>query len=213
MNPAERDALAITALVRAVPDRHAHDAAVLGSHLQPCDRGHEFVATRNNYVWWWAAGRYYQPRRVAEIGTRFGYSLKALCDGSAALPAEMVVRCWDAELDDDVAPLKVAEAYFALVGADFRAYRLNTRHADHLDPDGGPFDLASVDGDHSTQGACDDMKLLGELLRPGGVLLVDDAGEREGSVWRGVERFLAETPWPAAHLPTLRGMMVIRKPE
>lgn len=49
MNQAQKNAAAITALVRAVPDRHAHDAAVLGTHLQPCDRGHEFVATRNNY--------------------------------------------------------------------------------------------------------------------------------------------------------------------
>lgn len=213
MNQAEQDAAAITAHVRSVPDRHAHDAAVLGMHLQPCDAGREFVSARNNYVYWRAVGRHFAPRRIAEIGTRFGYSLKSLADGTAHPPSELVIRCWDAELDDDVEPLRVAEAYFALMMIDFRAYRLNTRHADHLHPDGGPFDLVSVDGDHSTDGAYADMKLLAELLRPGGAMVVDDVGDREGLVWRGVEQFVAKFDWPVAVLPTLRGMAVLRKPN
>lgn len=211
MNQAQQDAAVITALVRAVPDRHAHDAAVLGTHLQLCDAGREFVSTRNNYVWVWAAGRHFRPRRLAEIGTRFGYSLKAIADGSGHPPSELVIRCWDAELDDDVEPLRVAEAYFTLMMIDFRAYRLNTRYADQLHPDGGPFDLVSVDGDHSTDGALADMKLLTELLKPGGAMIVDDTNP--GSVLEAVERFVADTGWEWAHLRTLRGMTILRKPN
>lgn len=210
MRDLTKDAENIIRMVAAIPDRHAHDAAILGWLLQDADKGHEFVSTRNNYVYWNVIGRYYMPRRIAEIGTRFGYSLKAIVDGTAHIPSELVVRCWDVELDDDREPLKVAEAYFALMMIDFRAYRLNTRSTDALNPDGGPFDLVSVDGDHSTDGALADMKLLAPLMAPGAVMCVDDTNP--GSVSAAVERFVADTGWEWAYLPTLRGMTVLRKP-
>jgi hypothetical protein len=58
------------------------DREVIGDLFQPRDAGHPFVETDNNYVWFRAIGAVYRPKTIVELGSRYGYSLKAFTDGA-----------------------------------------------------------------------------------------------------------------------------------
>ncbi len=194
---------------------HAHamtDEMVLGALFQEKDRGQDFVSGNSNYLYWWALGLHFRPRRIAEIGTRYGYSLKALTKGAGHPPALYGLRVWDGEVDPDGATLHVFEKHFRELGVwDIRVTRANTRSLTALEVPGGPVDMAVVDADHSTEGALADMRLLAPHLRPRGIMVVDDS--QPGTVADAVTRFVAETGWPMAYLPTLRGVAILKKPE
>jgi len=61
----------------------------------------------------------------------------------------------------------------------------------------GNVDLCMVDGNHNELGVLDDCRLVWQLLKPGGQMLLDDVEndhEKEHHVKHGLAMFLAETP-------------------
>lgn len=187
------------------------DRAVLRDLIQESDRGYDFVESDNNYGWWWWLGFHHNPKTILEIGVRFGYSLWAVTQGTRQNPAEMKFHLYDAELDADVEPLKVCEKWFHSHGyRNLTINRVNTRTLTQLEvPE--LVDFASVDGDHSEAGAYADCCLVWEVLRPGGLMVVDDT--LPGSVRDAVERFARERNVPWGFLPSLRGIHILLKPE
>ncbi len=203
------DALRIVELFRSglLPPT---DEAVLGSLIQVQDHGFPFV-TGDNYVWWQAIGTYYKPRRLAEIGVRFGYSLKALVQGAGHPPGTYYVAAYDAECNPgDHNPLGVFARHFTeqLGIESLRLERVDTQVLDSLRVQ--DIDLAVVDADHSEAGCHHDCELAFAALRPGGVLVVDDT--RPGEVRAGCERFCRENGLDYAFLPSLTGIHLVRKP-
>lgn len=186
------------------------DRDVLGDLVQPGDKFCDFVAGDDNYVWWHGLGEILKPRRVVEIGTRFGYSLHCLTHARPGV--ELTLFSFDAEVDhypDGRKPLAVAEAWFAGLLADFRVVRADTRKMKTL----GVFgcDVGVVDGDHSEAGCYHDMGLVHAAVNPGGWVVVDDTSP--GPVRHGCERYCREHGLEWAYLPSLRGIHLVKVRE
>lgn len=148
-------------------------------------------------------GRRYAPKRVLEIGVRFGYSGIAITSGALAGGARPPVQYvgLDAEF---FAGNTNDERYSnyrsnAIAAENFRRYRPGVEATFYTcDTRNGlpdeiliqQFDLINVDGDHSYEGAFGDMNRVWSLLASGGIMIVDDTG-MEG-VRRAVEQFRNE---------------------
>jgi len=190
--------------------RNFRDRDVLSHLVQPCDRGMEWVEGDNNYVWYYFIGQVFRPRKILEIGTRYGYSLKSLLLGSGGPYDDVSVVVYDDERDDDVEPLKVAEAHLRGMGVpDVTLHRLDTQKLDRLFPFDA--DLVSVDGDHSEDGVVHDLGLVVFTIgRRGGIIVVDDT--QPGCVRKGCERFCRDRGLEFVHLPSLRGIHLVAVP-
>lgn len=204
------DAERVTGMMRRLPFADLASVGVLGDLLQPQDIGRAFV-DGDNYVWWVALGAHFRPKRIAEIGTRFGYSLKALVAGAARPPREYYLAVYDNESNPgDKNPLGVFARYFTeVLKIDaLRLERVDTQTTRSLEVT--HCDMAVVDADHSEAGCHHDCGLAFDALRPGGVLVVDDT--RPGQVRDGCERFCRERGLEFAFLPSLTGIHLVRKP-
>ncbi len=186
------------------------DADILGDLLQRCDYGSDFVVGDNYYTWFHAIGAYFRPRRIVEIGTRFGYSMKAFVKGAGLPAGDYSLAVFDAECDNDnPEPLSVFERYFRTkMNIDrIRIERVITQKIDTLGI--SEMDLGLVDGDHSRDGCYHDCGLVFASLRAGGVMVVDDTNP--GCVRDATEDFCKDLELEFTFLPTLRGCHVIRK--
>lgn len=186
------------------------DRQILGSLVQPKDAGEEWVEGANNYVWWRAVGETFKPKSVVEIGTRFGYSLTSLLSTCVTMRTRIAVV--DDERDADVEPLRVFEHHFRvnMLVSDVTILRADSQKLSEL-PFTGSFDLGSVDADHTADGCHHDCGLVWDVLRPGGLMVVDDC--QPGGVRDGCERFCRERGVDFAYLPSLRGVHLVLKPE
>jgi SAM-dependent methyltransferase len=130
---------------------------------------------RRYYEDYFLLARYFAPRSILEIGSRFGYSLVAMCRGAAS-PARVVsidlqsyANCF--ELPTQVIARRNLDA---CIGPDAqRRFVVGDSHEVEL-PAGETFELIHVDGDHTETGARDDVLKYYDRLAPGGVMLVDD---------------------------------------
>ena len=133
-----------------------------------------------------------KPRRIAEIGVRYGYSIKSFVLGSlAGGTKDIEVTGWDNEsYAGDAGCLAVAEAHFAqhLPEVKLTLNRANTANLTTL---GGPYDLIHVDGDHSEAGSYRDLGLAWAAVADDGHVLFDDVQHWEGGV-NGLWRFMKE---------------------
>jgi predicted O-methyltransferase YrrM len=127
---------------------------------------------RRYYEDYFLLAQYFRPRSILEIGTRFGYSLIAMCRGAApgrvvSIDLESYENCFDAPTQ------AVARRNLdACVGpAAGREFIVGDSHQVRVEE---TFDMIHVDGDHTEAGARDDVVMYFERLNPGGVMLVDD---------------------------------------
>ena len=197
----------ITAVRESLTTNLIDDQCVLAGVLQPCDKGADFLCSNTNYLWWFSAGTIFRPRSIAEIGTRYGYSLWAITQGADLLPQEAVL--WAFDNDSDPTPtLDVFEASFASRG--FKNVHVNRSDTQKLDALPIPYrvDLGVVDGLHSEAGVYHDLGLMMGVVKAGGIILVDDTNP--GEVRRGCERFCHENGLEFAFVSTYRGMHIVR---
>lgn len=155
----------------------------------------------------------YAPRRILEIGVRFGYSGIAMTSGALAggVPPPIEYVGLDAEFFAGHTKDQGYGLYRsnAVAAENFKRFRPGvTAEFFTCDTrDGLPeevltrkFDLINVDGDHSYEGAYGDLCRVWPLLNPGGIIIVDDLGMVD--VKRAVEQFRDE------HLPDLEGFQI-----
>lgn len=187
------------------------DKQVIGSLLQERDIGQEYVEGNNNYVWFRAIGNFYRPKVIAEMGTRFGYSLKSFVDGAGHPPEEYSLWIYDIECDG-FPTLHIMEDYFrTMIGIqDIHVHKVNTQAVKSLGVD-RPVDLAIVDGEHTVDGCFHECSLAWDALKPGGIIVVDDVvydAPRNGAL----KFCAAHKVMPIEYLPSLRGIYLIQKP-
>lgn len=194
---------------------HHTDRQILNGCLQKCDESADFV-NDHNYLWWAAIGKVVQPRVIAEMGTRYGYSLWSLAYHSFHPLSEITLHVFDAEVDG-VKTLDTFERTFRDYGfKDIRIVRENTQTLDTLGLN-HTANLVVVDAWHTFDGVKKECELALGAVKPGGYILVDDTKSNpDGSpncVRDGCEAFCRDHDLPYAYLPSYRGIHLIRVPE
>jgi hypothetical protein len=173
--------------------------------------------------------RKYAPRSILEIGVRFGYSGISLCRGAATHMHTVRYNGMDGEFfggmkrGGDPGTLyksnEVANANFQLaflgVAVAWELFHCDTQKEPIPEAVlASRYDLVNVDGDHSYNGAWNDMAATWSLLNPGGLMLVDDLGMQDvefavGNFLRCREADGELLIWQ--HYHNERDMMIIRK--
>jgi hypothetical protein len=184
------------------------DTVILGDALQDMDRGEAYLQNKGTYAWYWAIGRVLQPRTVAEIGVRFGYSALAIAKG-----AEEATGYYGFD-NESYVPGCLAIAWRALKRCYPMTFtnRTDTQGVTHdsfldLLPSYG-IDLFHIDGDHTYEGAHNDLLLALAGTTEGGYILIDDV-DYHPEVRRAADSFCMDGSRTPLYLPTFRGLYII----
>ncbi len=118
----------------------------------------------------------FRPKRIFEIGVRFGYSAISMLMGAHKNPGSPK-PCYIG-IDDESyhygSCAKANENFAQLVPwAEAKATRWNS--FSELPPGLGTFQLVSIDGNHDHHGVLQDLQKTWPLLDVGGVIVLDDA--------------------------------------
>jgi hypothetical protein len=163
------------------------------------------------YDWKFRLAQVLQPRRILELGVRFGYS------AAAFLAASPGAEYYGVDADNG-ANGGIVGAYRearAMLAREFPDRTITVRKLDTQKriPRGKGYDLVHVDADHSYKGCLNDLRLATRLGRRW--VLVDDIHHaRCPSVALAVKDFLAETGLPHLYFDdSFRGDCLIRLPD
>lgn len=161
--------------------------------------------------------RLHAPQRILELGTLFGYSTIYLARGLAHDG-----RITTVESDPRFA--EIARANLSEAGVDHRVEVIVADARNHLEGlHDGSFDMILVDADKRSYPYY--ISRATELLRPGGLLIVDDALARgdfraEGNavdpapaILASVARLLDDDRFLSVFIPSNRGLLVCQKEE
>lgn len=181
------------------------DLDIIGDWLMPEDVGRDHIAAAENYAWYYVIGQYFKPQRIAEIGVKYGYSMKALWEGSKCEYIEGYDNMVHRPGSNTIARDRLTKAGIKHKIYDAASYNIPAL----ISTD---FDLIHVDGDHSYRGALQDMGLVWPALKVGGVLLVDDIYYHE-EVQKAMLRYCRDNNLITTILPSYRGLAVIIKGE
>lgn len=129
------------------------------------------VICGNYYEWYYSYARQYKPRRVLEIGVRWGYSVIAMYLGSSSIDEFFLV-------DSEVDGIRLDDAIWnirRLIKGDavIKALCVDTQKTASLGFD-GMFDIIHIDGHHSASGITHDLNLVYPLFSPKGIIICDD---------------------------------------
>lgn len=184
------------------------DKEILGSYLQEKDINQPYLRSKNTYTWYYAIAKALQPKIIAEIGCRFGYSLRAMLYGS---PAAEFVYVWDNESYENGC-LTHIESLLNNANVPHQINKQDTQQLEAFKID-RKVDLFHVDGDHSIQGAYYDLKKAYDCLSETGILLIDDTATSVcPGVQAAVQLFCTEYPVECIEVPSFHGLtMLIKK--
>lgn len=195
------------------PDRHWLDGVFDERDLTD-PPGRRLTGGNNVYSWLVAAGYCFKPRKVGEIGIRFGYSINCILTG-LAWQGMSSVAVWG--IDNDSAwPGSLIQA-MQNVKKKWPGAHVNLFCQDSQKQQGflgipEEIDLFHVDGLHTAEAVYHDLNLAWGATRPGGVILCDDVETDEGA-HRGLRRFCREKRVGYTVLPSQDGLAVVHKPE
>lgn len=217
---------AVTAFYTA-NDEGNTDLLLLGTDLQPQDSKADYLQNRDTYCWYHALAYKARPKVIAEIGSRFGYSLKAMIYGAGRYRSQkdLIVFSFDNEsyepnclsiICNMLTYTDVGE--YVIAKQDSQAVNVlplqRTGRWDGLKDCGGELtkaDLFHVDGDHSIQGTLHDLLLAKDQLAEGGIILLDDIDTKEcPGVKAALLLFIGDNPeftWD--YFPSYRGLAAI----
>ena len=161
----------------------------------------------------WDIAQRFNPKLIAEIGVRLGYSAYAFL---AACP-QAIYHGYDV-WGGDHGGTKIAGAEYVTwmlacncKEANVTLHTANTQQLNSLDLH--EVDFFHVDGDHSQQGALHDMEVVWPTIKPGGVMIIDDY-DFIVPVRGAVDQFIksnSESIKSHEYFKTFRGDMVIVK--
>jgi predicted O-methyltransferase YrrM len=182
---------------------------VLEPHLHPMDRGafgDEFLRTKNSYEWLASIAWELQPKRILEIGVRFGYGAISMLWGTAKGKPPAKTSYWG--LDNEQAEAGSNDFARSAILPFCEGWPVLMKKLIENLPS---YDLIYVDGYHTPEAVLEDLALAGNLRMPGGVILVDDVTFIPSLMqpvldWARAREF--ETEW----LPTYRGLLVLSAP-
>lgn len=179
---------------------------ILGDLVQPVDDQAEWITRSDYYSYYYAIGRVINPRRYLEIGVRYGYSIKAIVDGSGIPWNETEV--YGVDFESEPPSNQIAMDHLGSRLKRFELLKDDSQELRNLYIP--PVDLGHVDALHTEDGVYHDIRLVWRCLKPGGVLLIDDCIPG-GIVRKGAERFITDMGVEYAYLPTFRGMILAVK--
>lgn len=162
--------------------------------------------------------RQYKPKRILEIGVRYGYC--AICAMTGLHANRGAPKCEYLGLDDESYHPCLARANenFAAVvpWAKAQAIRWNT-FLNGVPLDQGTWDLIHVDGNHTYEGVTRDLAATWPVLNAGGFIVLDDAlAIHSNPIWSAIQDFLnrnltTHNMIEYQYLETLRGHYLLRK--
>lgn len=180
------------------------DLSILRPVLQEQDRNAPYLQEKDTYAWYWAIAQVVQPYVLAEVGVRFGYSLKAMLDGHQA----SLVYGYDCEQYEPGCLDVVRRWTPAYRGTTVHLANVNTLEVDDFGLN--DVDLFHIDGDHSIQGAYTDLEKAARCLSDTGVMLLDDVNTPCcPGVKAALQLFCLDHPFEYEILPTVRGLAVV----
>lgn len=183
---------------------------LLGDIVHPGDRDADWMQSKNSYIYYYAIGNHVRPKLAVEIGTRLGYSAKAISMGARdAWPTGDKVEFHSFDNESYIeGSLSICKSYFDKCKyMNFVPHAMDTGKVGAL-PLPDKADLFHIDGDHSFKGAFHDMILSKYSTKIGGFILIDDVGA-DRNVWLAAMRFCKCYGLEPAYLPTFRGMFLI----
>lgn len=132
----------------------------------------------------------YRPKRIFEIGTRYGYIALCMVQGVRTNRGRPLTEYLG--IDDESyhgGSCGRANQNFLELFPDVKMEARKWNSFDGLPPDIGTFDFVHVDGNHDYHGVWNDLTITWPILNPGGFILLDDATEG-GSIWAAIQNFL-----------------------
>jgi hypothetical protein len=163
------------------------------------------------YDWKFRLAQVLQPRRILELGVRFGYS------AAAFLAASPAAEYYGVDADNGanggtVGAYREARAMLAREFAD-RTITVHKLDTQKRIPRGKGYDLVHVDADHSYEGCLNDLRLAARLGRRW--VLVDDIHHSPcPNVALAVKDFLTETGFSHVYFDdSFRGDCLIQLPD
>lgn len=188
-------------------DHRLSNIAIIGDVLHHSDRGADFASDRDDcYSWYYLIAQAVRPKIILEIGTRFGYSVVAMCSSPEAKQSVSMVHCVDDESCVS-GSLTYASQQMNRQQIKHTMHRTGTQNLSSLDINS--VDLCHVDADHSANGCFHDAMLCWQSLNDGGYMLIDDM--KWYSVANGANEFLRTVSRQAQYIPSLRGLYVVKK--
>jgi predicted O-methyltransferase YrrM len=163
----------------------------------------------------------YKPKRILEIGVRYGYT--AICMMLGLHANRGAPGCEYLGLDDESYHpcIPKANENFAAVVPWAKAKAVHWNSFTGLPHECGTFQLIHVDGNHSYGGVINDLTHTWPVLDVGGLILLDDSKPRndDGSpaeIYRAIQDFLLQFNCTGnmvehQYVETLRGHYLIRK--
>jgi predicted O-methyltransferase YrrM len=127
----------------------------------------EYLKSNNYYEYYYAISKHYQPKKILEIGVRYGYSLGVMVSGSNNIEKVVGIDCDDYEKNS----LNVAEENikkYIKTSLEYTFLNVDSHTITKFDDF---YDLIHIDGDHSYEGKIKDLNLLKNSCK---VAIVDD---------------------------------------
>lgn len=154
----------------------------------------------------------FQPKTIAEIGVRYGYSAFSFLQAS---PEASYIGYDISEGSHGGVKGDTFEYAWPMLNKSFpdaiiMLLHTDTRKLDSLD---GKFDFIHIDGDHSEKGCENDLELALKACYAGGAILVDDYDYIDG-VKRAVDNFVEKNDNKIERyfrMPSLRGEFILIK--
>ncbi len=175
---------------------------ILGDLLQEKDKGAHFGC----YLWHYYLGNTLKPRRIGEIGVRFGYSLKAFIKGALDAGVTPEAYGWDNE-QYEPGCMDIVESHISKI-VPYKGYKVDTQKLESLRIE---LDFIHVDGDHTEAGAMHDMNLAWNAVSTHGHILVDDICEPP--IAKACFRFMQERTLQGTMIPMHSMAMLIAKDQ
>ncbi len=190
------------------------DAEIIGAAKQLGDEW--FIDHHDTYAWYRAIGVAKQPKRILELGVRYGYALIAMTRGAMNddLNAMPVLTGIDSEFDgiesNAIAHRNIIHyvCYGHGAGCPHKILKLDTQTMNPLElADRAPFDIIHVDGNHSPAGIQKEIYIANALIDKSGWILVDDVDTPH--VEKAALEFCAKNNIKPVFIPTFHGMLLL----
>lgn len=126
----------------------------------------------DTYDWYGGVARHVTPRSILEIGVYRGYSMAAMISSSVESVGYVLAIDNGEAAGVEVFEAAIRKLQQAFPFTDFGVAIVNSRN---VRPDPGfQFDIVHIDGDHSYEGAKNDIDNFGPLVSDSGVIIVHD---------------------------------------
>ena len=207
----------ISAHVQAV-----NDTEIIGQAKQPGDEW--FIDAHNTYAWYRAIAAVKAPKRILELGVRYGYAGIAMIKGArhAGVTTPRYTGV-DGEMDgletNHTAEINIYrygyDSSFRIATRDdgatqevARIMKINTRNTYQVvSAVGLHYDIVHVDGDHSLAGILLELEIARMCVSRNGLILVDDIDTPH--VRNEAEVFCRSRGIIPMFIPTFHGMFLI----